>query len=266
MPALGLRLTFQTAAVIGALGGAACLAAALRPQRIDELRTQNSNELERRTTNVERRTSNVAIPAAVAIAAVAAILSLPGWDRELLASGAYKYAPYLGTENFETVLRAGTLEYYKEGAAATVSVRRLTGTTSLAIDGKVDASNAGDMLTQRMLGLLPVLLHGQAREICIIGLGSGVTARLRPRLRPRRARRRRRDLAGGRRGVAFLRPRERRRARPSPASGSIVGDGRSHLLLTPRRYDVIVSEPSNPWMAGVASLFTASSSRRRARG
>ena len=36
----------------------------------------------------------------------------------------------------------------------------------------------------------------------------------------------------------------------------IVGDGRSHLLLTRRHYDVIVSEPSNPWMAGVASLFT----------
>src|SRR4029450_13744326 len=36
----------------------------------------------------------------------------------------------------------------------------------------------------------------------------------------------------------------------------IVGDGRSHLLLTPKRYDVIVSEPSNPWMSGVAALFT----------
>jgi hypothetical protein len=36
----------------------------------------------------------------------------------------------------------------------------------------------------------------------------------------------------------------------------IVGDGRSHLLLSPRQYDVVVSEPSNPWMAGVASLFT----------
>ena len=98
-----------------------------------------------------------------------------GWDHELLASGAYKYAPYLGTDELETVLRAGTLQYYKEGAAATVSVRRLTGTRSLAIDGKVDASNAGDMLTQRMLGLLPVLIHGKARDICIIGLGSGVT-------------------------------------------------------------------------------------------
>ena len=36
----------------------------------------------------------------------------------------------------------------------------------------------------------------------------------------------------------------------------IVGDGRSHLLLTTARYDVIISEPSNPWMAGVAALFT----------
>jgi tetratricopeptide (TPR) repeat protein len=36
----------------------------------------------------------------------------------------------------------------------------------------------------------------------------------------------------------------------------IVGDGRSHLLLADDRYDVIISEPSNPWMAGVAALFT----------
>jgi hypothetical protein len=36
----------------------------------------------------------------------------------------------------------------------------------------------------------------------------------------------------------------------------LIGDGRSHLLLTSRRYDVIISEPSNPWMAGVAALFT----------
>jgi len=36
----------------------------------------------------------------------------------------------------------------------------------------------------------------------------------------------------------------------------IVGDGRSHLRLTKQRYDVIVSEPSNPWMAGIAALFT----------
>ncbi len=153
------------------------------------------------------------------------------------------------------MLRAGTLEYYKEGAAATVSVRRLTGTTSLAIDGKVDASNAGDMLTQRMLGLLPVLIHGNALDICIIGLGSGVTLGS--------------ALASGivqHADVVEISPevveashffdRENGGALAKPGVRLIVGDGRSHLLLTPKHYDVIVSEPSNPWMAGVASLFT----------
>ncbi len=50
--------------------------------------------------------------------------------------------------------------------------------------------------------------------------------------------------------------RENGRALATPGVRLIVGDGRSHLLLTPQRYDVIVSEPSNPWMAGVAALFT----------
>ena len=35
-----------------------------------------------------------------------------------------------------------------------------------------------------------------------------------------------------------------------------MGDGRSHLVLSSRQYDVVISEPSNPWIAGVASLFT----------
>jgi spermidine synthase len=155
----------------------------------------------------------------------------------------------------DTVLRAGVLEYYKEGAASTVSVRRLTGTTSMAIDGKIDASNAGDMLTQRLLGLLPVLLHGNARDIAVIGLGSGVTVGS--------------ALAAGtveRADVVEISPevveasrffdRESGSALTRPGVRLIVGDGRSHLLLTPRRYDVIVSEPSNPWMSGVAALFT----------
>src|SRR5262249_52982068 len=94
----------------------------------------------------------------------------------LLASGAYKYAPRIAkTVDLETALKAGTLLFYEEGAAATVSVKRLTGTRSLSIDGKVDASSVGDMLTQKALGHLPLLLHEAPKDICIIGLGSGVT-------------------------------------------------------------------------------------------
>jgi spermidine synthase len=155
----------------------------------------------------------------------------------------------------ERVLRAGRLEFYEEGPAGTVSVRRVGGTLSLAIDGKVDASNGGDMLTQRVIGLLPLLLHGRAQDVGIVGLGSGVTvgAAL---------------AAGGVRhaDVVELSPgvvrasrffdRESGNPLARPGVRLIVGDGRSHLLLTPRRYDVIISEPSNPWMSGVATLFT----------
>jgi spermidine synthase len=244
IPWFGLRGTFEVTAIFGALAGSLCLVAALavtEPPATD------------RRPRIWGR--GLIWPATLAAAAVTAILFVPPWDRELLASGAYKYAPYLGSGDLDTVLRAGTLEYYKEGAAGTVSVRRLAGTRSLAIDGKVDASNAGDMLTQRLLGLLPVLLHGNAQDICVIGLGSGVTVGS--------------ALAAGtvrRADVVEISPEvveashyfdgENGSALAQPGVRLIVGDGRSHLLLTPRSYDVIISEPSNPWMSGVAALFT----------
>ena len=95
---------------------------------------------------------------------------VPPWDRALVSSGAYKYAAYLPSENRDALLRAGEVLYYREGAASTVSVRRIAGATTLAIDGKVDASNAGDMLTQRLLAHVPLLLHPDPREVAIIGL------------------------------------------------------------------------------------------------
>jgi spermidine synthase len=189
---------------------------------------------------------------------VALLIDVTAWDRELLSSGAYKYARYIHASDaadFEASLRAGRLEYYKEGSAATVSVRRLAGRLALAIDGKVDASNAGDMLTQRLLGVLPVFIHGHPGELCVIGLGSGVTVAS--------------AIATGlvrHADVVEISPQvisasalflnENGNVLASPQVRLIVGDGRSHLQLSTHRYDVIVSEPSNPWMAGVAALFT----------
>jgi spermidine synthase len=133
-------------------------------------------------------------------------------------------------------------------------VKRLTGTTTLAVDGKVDASNRGDMLTQKLIAHLPLLVHDAPKQVAIVGLGSGVTA-----------------------GAALTHPVarvdvmeispevveasaffavENRQALQDPRLRLLVGDGRSHLQLSRDRYDVIVSEPSNPWIAGVAALFT----------
>ena len=234
LPAIGLENVFRISASIGLVAAAGVIVSARAGAR-----------------------GHLRAPAtALALAALGAggFLVAP-WDLDLLASGAYKYAPYLRQGTFESEVRSWRLAYYRDGAAATVSVRELAGMRSLVIDGKVDASNMGDMLTQRLLGILPVLLHPHPEQVCIIGLGSGVTVGS--------------ALASGavrRADVVEISPdvvkaselftQENRRALAAPAVHLIVGDGRSHLLLTARRYDVIVSEPSNPWMAGIAALFT----------
>ena len=196
--------------------------------------------------------------AAIALVGAAVLVWLPiqpQWDRELLASGVYKYAPLAkGSPDIAAALKAGTLVYYGDGAAATVSVTRLTGTLSLSVDGKVDASTGGDMLTQKTLAHLPMLLHGDPRRICIIGLGSGVTlasALLHPattidvvEISPQVVDASRLFAEANRHGL------------DDPRTHLILGDGRTHLTLSDQHYDVIISEPSNPWMAGVAALFT----------
>ncbi len=190
-----------------------------------------------------------------AVAAVAMLVFSPPWDRALLASGAYMYAPYVPKDlDLRTLLKAGTLLYYREGAAATVSVKKLTGTTTLAVDGKVDASNRSDMLTQKMVAHLPLLLHDNPREVMIVGLGSGATAG--SALRHPIARADVLEISPEVVAASHFFVAENYDALKDPRTNLIVGDGRSHLLLTSRKYDVIISEPSNPWIAGVAALFT----------
>ena len=200
-----------------------------------------------------------------AAASIVLVVISPGWDRELLASGVYMYAPYVPKDlDLETQLKAGDLLYYREGAAATVSVKKLTGTTTLAIDGKTDASNRGDMLTQKLIAHIPLMLHPDPKNVFILGLGSGMTVGAALTHPIERA-----DVVEMSPEVveasAFFKA-ENRNALADPRTHLIIGDGRSHLALSNRKYDVIISEPSNPWIAGVASLFTKEffdSARRR---
>ena len=149
-----------------------------------------------------------------------------------MANGAYRFAPALAAGDIATGLEAGTPSYYREGAAGTVSVKQLLGVTSLAIDGKVDASNGGDMLTQKLLAHLPLLLHdGSAERRRSSGSAAASRSARRSAHPIEHADRRRRS-----------RPRSSRPPTPSttenhhalhdPRTRLIVGDGRSHLLLS----------------------------------
>ncbi|HEY7817754.1 MAG TPA: hypothetical protein VIG29_06020, partial [Vicinamibacteria bacterium] len=195
------------------------------------------------------------VPALAALGLAASIpVVLPRWDRELMTGGLYKYASYLEPGELLDFLRQGELLFYEEDQVATVTVRKVASRLSLAIDGKVDATNSSDMMTQKLLAHVPLLLHRGPENVLVIGLGSGVTA-----------------------GSALTHPIEsltaveiseavveasglfdeiNHRPRSDPRFRLVVGDGRNHLLRSQTPYDVIISEPSNPWMAGVSALFT----------
>ena len=230
VPALGLQATLRLAGVFAV--GAGCLAFV--------------------AGRLTARQRWAGITMAVPVGAL--LFMVPAWDVDLLSSGGYRYASEVRNIDLATGLKAGRLLYYREGATATVSVRRLADTLALAIDGKVDASNWTDMLTQKLLAHLPLLLHSDPHNVAVIGLGSGVTLGAALRHGIDRA-----DIVEISPAVveasSFFAD-ANGHALDDPRTRLLVGDGRSHMQLTSRRYDVIISEPSNPWMAGIASLFT----------
>lgn len=231
LPALGLERTLLAVALLQAAAGSLLLLVPRPSARLG------------------------ALPAtALVVLGVAASRRAP-WDAELLSGGVYKYAAYARAAGVEDTIRAGELLSYREGRAATVSVKRLGGTLSLAVDGKVDATSSGDMLTQRLLAHLPLLLHPSPRDALVIGLGSGVTAGSALSHPLGRV-----DTVEISAEVAFAAGRffadVNHAALADPRLRLILGDGRNHVQLTDRGYDVIISEPSNPWMAGVSALFT----------
>ena len=153
----------------------------------------------------------------------------------------------------ETWLTSSRL-LYRRAQPPLSAFRESLGTRSLSIDGKVDASNGADMLTQRLLAHLPLLLHPDPRRVAILGLGSGVTvgSALRHPLTSVDVLEISPEVVEASRLFESV----NHRALADPRTRLIIGDGRLHLRLSRSPYDVIVSEPSNPWIAGIASLFT----------
>jgi spermidine synthase len=231
MPLAGLRATIAVCAGLAVLAGALLVA----------LATESAFRLR-------------AVWGGVAVMTLFLTAMLPEFDPKLLSSGPYKYADLQTAPDLQTGLEAGTLLYYEEGLAGTVSVRRVAGTTSLAINGKVDASNGADMLTQKLLAHVPLLLHPSPRDVAILGLGSGVT--LGSALRHPVSSVDMLEISPEVVEASSFFAAENHGALSDQRARLILGDGRTHLSLASRRYDVIVSEPSNPWMAGIAMLFT----------
>lgn len=146
------------------------------------------------------------------------------------------------------------LIWEEEGVESSVALRAGSD-YSFQINGKTDGSALGDAGTQVMSGLVGALLHPEPRTALVIGLGTGSSAGWLA------------DVPGMERvDVVELEPAVRRVAQwmapvnrnalENPRLRLLFGDAREHLLTTPETYDILFSEPSNPYRAGISSLFT----------
>jgi spermidine synthase len=150
--------------------------------------------------------------------------------------------------------KAHRLVMYEEGRTSTVTVRKDWETTSMAINGRANASDRIDMPTQVMLAQIPLLVAPSIKNGLIIGFASGVTvgSMLQSSIETV-------DCveleAATIKGSRFF---EHVNNRPleDPRLRLLIDDARTYLRVTPTRYDMIVSEPSHPWVPGVANLFT----------
>ena len=144
---------------------------------------------------------------------------------------------------------------YEEGPTATVSVRKDVETISMAINGRTNASDSMfDMPTQVMLGQLPLFVAPRMEKGLIIGFATGITvgSMLQSSIQSVTCVELEPGTVNGSRFFEHV----NQLPLQDPRTRLIIDDARTYLRVTPERYDIIVSEPSHPWVPGVANLFT----------
>ncbi|HET9032600.1 MAG TPA: fused MFS/spermidine synthase [Dokdonella sp.] len=173
-----------------------------------------------------------------------------------LASGVYRH----GRTHLD---KSAKVEYLRDGKTATIAFFTFGSTGTIATNGKPDASiqldpgnrSTADEITMSMAAALPLAIHKKPERVAIIGWGSGLsthsilgsdTPKIVDTIEIEQA------MVEG----ASLFGERVERAYRDPRSKLHIDDARTYFSTGQRRFDVIISEPSNPWVSGVASLFT----------
>lgn len=241
MPLLGLKYALIVAALVDLILGVMLLA----------------------HVSTSRRASWAGAPAyagVLGLVGIGASVMLVQFDPLVLSSSVYRHG--------STRLADSTkMLFYRDGQTATVAVyeglRGADTVRSIATNGKVDAgmTTTLDMVpttdesTMVLLGALPLALRDGYDRVGVIGFGSGLTTH---------------TLLGDARvgqvdtveiepamvdGARLFGSRVER-AFNDPRSHVVIDDAKAHFAASPRKYDLIISEPSNPWVGGTAALFS----------
>jgi len=202
-----------------------------------------------------------AIGAALAAGYAVISFSLPSWEKMAMTTGMYvnDYGDKRDA-SFESWKFNEKLLYYHEGLNAIITVRS-SGPSGEVIsyeaNGKTEARSERGMPPKSwaILGHLPAMLHkGEPKEALVIGLGSGVTLGMMEHYPYASF-----DVVELEHAVldaARFFHESNHRALDDPRVRLHITDGRSFLASVDKKYDVIVSGVSDPWISGVSNLFT----------
>jgi len=207
---------------------------------------------------------------------IAVVTFAPGWNVSHMTLGSFRLSLNEAATDSNDFVEPDMVFYF-DGMSTTVSVERWGHHIALKNNGKVDASNGEDMSTQIMVTGYPLLFHQSGPDdlnVAIVGFGSGTSVGTATRFPVEKidiielepaisgppsgegdTESERSDSRRLRSAARFFRD-----VNNDPWSDHRVtiinNDGRNYLSSTTKRYDVIISEPSNPWITGVSDLFT----------
>ncbi|HYC57814.1 MAG TPA: fused MFS/spermidine synthase [Candidatus Binatia bacterium] len=204
-----------------------------------------------------------------AVICLATLVLLPTWSPKQLASGLFRRRQpmtYTGAgpesffRHFNEERPPDYLAYYRDDPSVSVAVTKYAIAEDIVqgaviTNGKSDSSIPTDDRTTSLQALIPALFAERAERAFVVGIGTGMTASVLGSLESIRevhvaeisqamidALPYLDDLNGGLLG--------------NPKVEIVRSDAYRALRKSEGRYDVIVSEPSNPWVAGVELLYT----------
>jgi spermidine synthase len=197
---------------------------------------------------------------------VLGLVALPRWSPIRLSSGPFRSTAPLGPSGhgpgafFAGYEARVALPFYDDDPTSSVAVwegKKPGPILDRAIvnNGKSDGAIPGDYCTMGLAGVLPALLADRAERAFVIGFGTGVTAGVLGRLESMRQV----DVAEIASGVVRAAPLfdyGNLGAASNPKVHLLRADAYRALLRSPGGYDVIASEPSNPWVNGIEMLYS----------
>lgn len=171
-----------------------------------------------------------------------------------MASGVYRVGGFLRKND--------RILYHRDGKTASVDLVSHQTNISIRTNGKPDAGirkdsrqSGADECTMTLLAAIPVLMKPSITEAAVIGLGSGMSTHTllnHPGIRhvdtieiePAMVEAAR--LIGNKVCNAF----------EDPRSTIHIADAKTFFCNHHKSYDLILSEPSNPWVSGISGLFS----------